>query len=217
MSYPYDPDADESMYFTHTDSLLTAMTEALGNQSEKVRERIIKALVKLAAGSENIGLSTLFWQATKTEPASLSAPAASARLKLMQALIKEKGEKDKASIGKRVIDFAVSASRNAETRAEALELLSDCRAAIKDKLAELLKGLPEDEKLQDPQSHLPLRPGFLKFLRPKKKTWKKQGWRSKKLGKRDAGSSAANSVAEQSRNLRRTPSIFTCTENVRCY
>lgn len=148
LNFPFDPDAEESAFFTHLDTILAGLIEAAANEQAKIREQAESTLCKIVS-HENIGINTVFWNVTKSEPSKTPENLLLAKLKLLQSLIKQEGEKDKSCIGKRVIDFTVSCAKNGSAKVlnESIKLISECKNIVGEaKMKEFLKNLPEAER-----------------------------------------------------------------------
>ena len=147
VTYPYDLDAEEGIFFTHIDTVLAALTDALNSNSIKSQEKSIHALTNIAK-NENISLTTMFWHVTKSDILRADSTHALVKLRAMQQLIAEHGPKDKTSVGKRVIDFLLNGTRHGDETVEstAWQVLSECKVLVKEKFTDLLKGLSEEER-----------------------------------------------------------------------
>lgn len=147
LRYPFDLDAEDSIYFTHIDSLLAALTNCLTNESFRIQDRIINTMTQIAT-SENVSLTTLVWNVTRAGVGGSTEVCVLAKLRLLEELVRQQGAREKSGVGKRLIDFAVACFKHssAAVSAESVKLLSECRNVQgAERMNELLKSLPANE------------------------------------------------------------------------
>ena len=148
LEYPFDLDAEDSIFFTHIDSILAALVDCLSNESFRIQDRVIITLTRIAK-NENISLSTMLWDITKGDISSNSEIHILAKLRLLQELVKQEGPKDKSNIGKRVIDFGIFGvgHPSEDIKNEAIKLITECKNLLgNERMNELMKNIDEKEK-----------------------------------------------------------------------
>jgi len=147
LEYPFDLDKDDSIYFTHIDSLLEALTNCLANHSFRIQDRVINTLTRIIE-NENVSITTLIWNITKDGVERGSEIQVLGKLRLLEELVRKEGSKDKSVVSKRVIDFAISAFKHSSNviREESKRLLNECKDVQgTEKMTELLKSLTPNE------------------------------------------------------------------------
>eukprot|EP00826_Nyctotherus_ovalis_P048724 TRINITY_DN5767_c0_g1_i7.p1 TRINITY_DN5767_c0_g1~~TRINITY_DN5767_c0_g1_i7.p1 ORF type:complete len:475 (-),score=76.82 TRINITY_DN5767_c0_g1_i7:66-1490(-) len=147
LKYPFDLDAEDSVYFTHIDSLLGTLVNCLTNESFRIQDRIINTMTQIAT-NENVSLTTLMWNVTKAGVGASTEVCVLAKLRLLEELVRQQGAREKSSIGKRLIDFAIACFKHpsATVKAESVKLLNECKNIQgAERMNELLKSLPANE------------------------------------------------------------------------